>query len=144
MKILATEKQKQLIHRLKRQFHLDDDTYRGLISQYSNGRTTSSVGMYKTEATALIRSLIDPEGRQEAEREEKICFIKAIYAVSLEIGILNKDFPTNSPEGIEMNKAKINRFLLSHGKVKKPISQQNAEELALTLRQMKALAKKED
>lgn len=43
-----------------------------------------------------------------------------------------------------MNKAKITSFLKSHGGCRKPVSSQNLEELKATLKQLKAIRRKEE
>jgi len=143
MEILATNPQKQQIHRLKRSNGWDEDTYRNLISQFSNGRTTSSKELTKREATAFIRQFMNEGTATKSVRSECLALVKAIYAVSLEISFLNKDYASNDPDEIAMNKAKINHFVINHGVVKKPISKMNYEELKETLKQLKSISHKE-
>ena len=143
MKVLATNPQKQQIHRLKRRNGWDEETYRNLIHQYSGGRTTSSKELTKKEAAAFIRKFLNESPEYKAMRAECLPLVKAIYAVSLEIPFLNKGYESNRPEEVEMNKAKINRFVMSHGVVKKPVARQNYEELKQTLSQLKGIAEKE-
>lgn len=143
MTILATNPQKQQIHRLKRQNGWDEETYRNLIHQFSGGRTTSSRELTKKEATAFIRKFLKDDPEYKAMKAECMALVKAIYAVSLEISFLNKGYSSESPEEVEMNKAKINGFVLHHGIVKKPIVKQNYDELKQTLKQFKGIAEKE-
>lgn len=146
MEILATNPQKQQIHRLKRSNGWDEDTYRELIHQFSNGRTTSSKELTKREATAFIRQFMNestPVKVSHSMRMECLSLVKAIYAVSLEISFLNKDYQSNDPDDIAMNKAKINHFVMNHGVVKKPISRMNYDELKDTLKQLKSISNKE-
>lgn len=143
MTVLATNPQKQQIHRLKRQHGWDEDTYRDLIHQYSGGRTTSSKELTKDEATALLRTFLGKEKTATPQWKERLALVKAIYAVSLEISFLNKGFESNDPEEVEMNKAKIHRFVMAHGVVKKPIAKQNYDELKEALKQLKKIAGKE-
>lgn len=144
IRLAATNAQKQCIHRLKRQFGINEEDYRGLICQYSDGRTTTSSELYKHEATALIRALLDPDGKKQGENREKEKTVKAIYGISMDIGFLNKDYQSNNPEEVEMNKAKITSFLRTHGVCKKPISRQNLDELRETLKQLRAIKRKEE
>ena len=144
MEVLATNPQKQQIHRLKRQQGWDEDTYRNLIHQFSNGRTNSSKELTKKEATELIRKFLGRGTEPRYSWQERLAVVRAIYAVSLEISFINKGFDSNKPEDIEMNKAKINQFILSHGVVKKPIVKQTYEELQKTLKQFKKIAGKEE
>lgn len=143
MELLATNPQKQQIHRLKRQYGWDEETYRELINQYSGGRTTSSKDMTRNEAKRFIRKFINESSIISHERNMCLPLVKAIYAVSLEISFLNKNYPSNERAEVEMNKSKINSFVMSHGVVRKPVSKQNYEELIQTLKQLKSIADKE-
>ena len=141
--VLATNPQKQQIHRLKRQQGWDEETYRNLIYQFSNGRTTSSKELTKKEATSLIRKFIGTDKVKKSEWMERKGVIEAIYALSFEIPFLNQGYESNTPEEKEMNKAKINRFVMTHGVVRIPIAKQTYEELKKTLKQFKKIASKE-
>lgn len=144
MAALATNPQKQQIHRLKRRYGWDEDTYRMIVREFSNGRTDTSSELTKYEASVFIRAFTDPsEDRRESERKKSLQVVRAIYAVSLEISFLNKDNRSNEPDEVEMNKAKINRFVTTHGAVKKPVSKQNYEELNITLKLLKKIAERE-
>ena len=144
MAVLATNPQKQQIHRLKRQHGWDEDTYRNLIHQYSGGRTTSSKELTKEEATALIRQFLGTDRVKRSDWLERQAIIKAIYALSFEVSFLNKGYESNTPEEVEMNKAKIQKFILTHGVVKKPVTEQSYNELQQTLKQFKKIANKEN
>lgn len=63
----ATNAQKRCIHRLRRQFGLDEDEYRHFVRQFSGGRTTTSAELCKSEAARLIGTLLDPDGRKDPE-----------------------------------------------------------------------------
>lgn len=141
--VLATNPQKQQIHRLKRQQGWDEDTYRNLIYQFSGGRTTSSKELTKKEATSLIRKFLGTDKVKKSEWMERRGVIEAIYALSFEIPFLNQGYESNTPEEKEMNKAKINRFVMTHGVVRTPIAKQTYEELQKTLKQFKKIASKE-
>ena len=141
---LATNPQKQQIHRLKRNNGWDEETYRNLIHQYSNGRTTSSKEMTRQEATAFIRQFTNESTIDRSMRMECLALVRAIYAVSLEISFLNRNFISDDPDEVAMNKAKINSFVCSHGVVKKPVSRMNYEELKETLKQLKSISNKEN
>ena len=92
----------------------------------------------------LIGTLLDPDRRKDPERREKLALVKAIYAVSMDIGFLNRSYRSDNPVEVEMNKAKITSFLKSHGGCRKPVSSQNLEELKATLKQLKAIRRKEE
>lgn len=144
MTVLATNPQKQQIHRLKRQQGWDEDTYRNLIHQFSGGRTTSSKELTKQEATELIRKFLGTDKVKRADWYERLGLIEAIYALSFEISFLNQGFDSKTPEDKEMNKAKINKFVMTHGVVKIPLLKQDYNELQQTLKQFKKIASKED
>lgn len=139
----ATNAQKTTIHRLKRQKGLNDDTYRATIYSFTNGRTDSSKFMYKYEAAELIQKWLDPEGKNEKRQKEQKEVVGDIFGVSYSIGILNKDYSSDDPYEIEMNKAKISSFLKKRGTIKKEISRQNLEELKETLKQLQTIKEKE-
>ena len=140
----STTAQKQCIHRLARRHGLDEDEYRDLIRQYSGGRTSTSSELYKHEATALIGILIDPDGKHGEEQRKKHNLVSRIYRRSCEIAHLNKDYDSDDPAEVEMNKAKINLFLRKYGACKKDVSRQNYEELKMTLKQLETIARKEN
>ena len=144
MTVLATNPQKQQIHRLKRMHGWDEDTYRNLIYQYSNGRTTSSKELTKMEAKFLIRKFSPKEKVVEQSREFNLPLVNHIYKLSFDISFLNKGYSSDTPEEKEMNIAKLNKFVMTHGVVKKPISKQNYDELNKTLAQLKGIARKEE
>lgn len=139
----ATNPQKTLLHRLKRQTGMSEDDYRAMIYDASNGRTDSSRQLYKYEATQLIKKLIDPQGVNEKRQEEQARVVGQIFGISMHIGILNKDYRSDDPEEIEVNKAKISSFLKRRGSIKKDVSRQNLEELKETLKQLQTIKKKE-
>lgn len=140
----ATAPQKQCIHRLARRHGLDEEEYRNLIRQYSEGRTSTSAELYKHEATALIGKLTDPDGTHAEEQRKKHTLVSRIYRRSCEIAHLNKDYDSDAPDEVEMNKAKINMFLRKYGACKKPVSRQSYEELKMTLKQLETIARKEN
>lgn len=139
--LYATNPQKTLLHRLKRQTGMSEDDYRAMIYDASNGRTDSSRQLYKHEATQLIKSLLDPQGVNEKRQEEQARIVGQIFGISMHIGILNKDYRSDDPEEIEMNKAKISSFLKKRGTIKKEISKQNLKELKATLNQLQKMKK---
>ena len=140
----ATNPQKTLLHRLKRQTGMSEDDYRAMIYDASNGRTDSSRQLYKYEATHLIKRLLDPQGVNEKRQEEQAKVVGQIFGISMQIGFLNKDYRNDDPEEVEMNKAKISSFLKRRGSIKKDVSRQNLEELKETLKQLQTIKKKEE
>lgn len=144
MTLKATNAQKQVIHRMKRQLRLDDSLYRQLIREFSGGRTDSSSELTKEEARQLISRLIDPENRNSDIERKKYAMVCRIYRTSCLISGLNAPFDSDDPVEREMNKAKLNSWILKYGSVKKPVSRQSYDELVQTYRQLKAMEKKEN
>jgi len=97
--------------------------------------------LYKHEATQLIKRLIDPQGVNEGRQQEQLEVVKDIFGISYSIGILNKNYISDDPYEIEMNKAKISSFLKKRGTIKKEISKQNLKELKATLNQLQKMKK---
>lgn len=65
-----------------------------------------------------------------------------IYHLSMRIGFLNRPFADrDTPADREMNKAKVDGWLLTHGVVKKRVADMTIAELGKTIGQMKAIAK---
>ena len=92
-----------------------------------------------------------PEDRkppQDITRSDNhLWMVYLAYAIAAETGdisFLNKDFPNDTPEDFEMNKAKINVFCRTRSKFRKPITEMTLEELKEVKRQFEALARKED
>lgn len=141
MNALISNAQKQLIHRLIRQKGIEDEVYRKMVSDYSNGRTTSSKFLFKNEAQALISSLI---GEDKKDNAQAMKYIRRIYWLALQIGCINRDYESSDPDEIEMNKAKINIFLRKRGAIKKDVSKQNVDELKQTVQQLEKITRKEN
>ena len=95
--LYATNPQKTLLHRLKRQTGMSEDDYRAMIYDASNGRPDSSRQLYKCEATQLIKNLLDPQGVNEKRQEEQARIVGQIFVISMHICILNKDYRRVDP-----------------------------------------------
>lgn len=66
-----------------------------------------------------------------------------IYHLSMKIGFLNRDYPDNGDASEkEMNKAKVDQWLLTHGVVKKRVMEMSVGELGKTIGQMKSILNK--
>lgn len=136
----ATNEQKKFIHQLKRSLRMDDDTYRDMIHTMTDGRTNSSAEISISEACAIIKKLKgDPTEKEIARDKQSKDILGKIYASSLHIRCINGEF-ADEPEQ-RINYGKINNFLARGGKIKKPITRQNLEELKKTLRQFKQMEK---
>ena len=92
------------------------------------------------------RTLLSRLGQEKTERnrQEARKLVRQIFHLSFRISFLNKDFPNDTPEDFEMNKAKINVFCRTRSKFRKPITEMTLEELKEVKRQFEALARKED
>jgi len=65
-----------------------------------------------------------------------------IYHLSMRIDFLNKPFSErDTPADREMNKAKVDNWLLTHGVVKKRVSDMTITDLGKTIGQMKSILK---
>lgn len=137
-----TPQQIKALHAQFRRMGFNDEDRHGFISQFTEGRTDSTAGLTKEEAGLLLTRL----NREETDRlrKEARSLVKQIFFLSFRISFLNKDFPNDTPEDFEMNKAKINVFCRTRSKFRKPITEMTLEELKEVKRQFEALARKED
>lgn len=137
-----TPQQIKALHAQFRRMGFNDEDRHGFISQFTEGRTDSTAGLTKEEAGLLLTRL----NREETDRirKEARSLVKQIFSLSFRISFLNKDFPNDTPEDFEMNKAKINQFCRNRSKFRKPITEMTLEELKEVKRQFEALARKED
>lgn len=137
-----TPQQLKALHAQFRRMGFNDEDRHGFISQFTEGRTDSTAGLTKEEAGLLLTRL----NREETDRlrKEARSLVKQIFSLSFRISFLNKDFPNDTPEDFEMNKAKINVFCRTRSKFRKPITEMTLEELKEVKRQFEALARKED
>ena len=137
-----TPQQIKALHAQFRRMGFNDEDRHGFISQFTEGRTDSTAGLTKEEAGLVLTRL----NREETDRirKEARSLVKQIFSLSFRISFLNKDFPNDTPEDFEMNKAKINQFCRTRSKFRKPITEMTLEELKEVKRQFEALARKED
>lgn len=137
-----TPQQIKALHAQFRRMGFNDEDRHGFISQFTEGRTDSTAGLTKEEAGLLLTRL----NREETDRlrKEARSLVKQIFSLSFRISFLNNDFPNDTPEDFEMNKAKINVFCRTRSKFRKPITEMTLEELKEVKRQFEALARKED
>lgn len=124
---------------------MDEDMRRDLIQQFSNGRTRSSKELTFDEARALLEKLNEGSDRVKAMLEkDRLVLMRNIYHLSMKIEFLNKGFTSDTYEDHEMNKAKINRFTLSKGVIKKKVGLMSIEELRETKKQFEAILRKQN
>lgn len=124
---------------------MDDDARHECIYSFTSGRTSSSKELTMDEARLLISRL---KGEDEQMRkmllEEARALCRSIYYLSTQISFLNKDFPTDTQEDFEMNKAKIDVWARKYSRFHKNIRQMNVEELRQVKKQLEAIARKEN
>ena len=70
--------------------------------------------------------------------------MRSIYHLSMKIEFLNKGITSDTYEDHEMNKAKLNRFTLSKGVIKKKVGLMSIEELRETKKQFEAILRKQN
>jgi hypothetical protein len=101
-----------------------------LCASHSNNRTEHSSGLTKIEANNLIQYLKD---NNECE-----VMIKRVW----HLGYISNIIYGESKDDLAINAAKLDLFLKQRGTVKKPLRQQNIDELYKTLRQFESIASK--
>lgn len=142
---LITPQQLKALHAAFRANGMDDDARHGCIYSFTSGRTSSSKELTMDEARLLISRL---KGEDEQMRkmllEEARALLRSIYYLSTQISFLNKDFPTDTQEDFEMNKAKIDVWARKYSRFHKNIRQMNVEELRQVKKQLEAIARKEN
>lgn len=136
--------QLKALHAAFRSHGMDDEARHDCIYSFTDGRTQSSKELTFEEARQLISKL-----NEEDERVRKMLLAegrtlcRSIYYLSTKISFLNKDFPTQTPEDFEMNKAKVDVWARKYSKYHKNIRQMNVNELREVKRQLEAIARKE-
>ncbi len=110
-------------------FRLDEDDKRGLIFRHSNGRTLKTKELTYQEGYNILSELSGFDSMDIMR--------KKVFALSREIGFAYG----NSREDNKMNLAKINRFLLKYGTVKKKLNDLRYKELVQVISQFEAMAK---
>jgi hypothetical protein len=116
------------LHVLLHQLNLID-IKSDLVSQFTNGRATSSKEMTLEEATELIRHLSkhDPCDRMR----------KKVFALAYVAGIIWGD----TPEDKKMNGIKLDKFLKARGAVKKDINRMTKNDLIKVVTQFEQIIK---
>lgn len=101
---------------------------------------TSAKGLTFNEAKLILERFGGAELKAVTLRKQQL---KAtIYHLSMRIGFLNRPFADrDTPADREMNKAKVDAWLLTHGVVKKRVADMTIAELGKTIGQMKAILK---
>ena len=120
----------------------DDDDRHDFIAQYTGGRTASTRELTFDEARNMLEQLNGKCSRQRQEEARALC--RSIYALSMKISFLNKDFGNATREDFEMNKAKINVFCRQRTKFRKNLTVMTLDELKDVKKQLEAIARKEE
>ena len=138
----VSPQQLKALHATFHSMGYDDEDRHDFISQYTNGRTSSTKELTMSEARNMLEQLNGKQSKQRQEEAKTIC--RSIYALSLRISFLNKDFGNETREEFEMNKAKINVFCRTRSKARKNLTLMTLEELKDVKKQLEAIARKED
>lgn len=107
------------------------------IRELTGGRTESAKELTYAEASHFFATF-NNHSDSSLEYERRKMALKAIWKIAWNMGIIYGD----SPEDIEMNKAKLNLFCRERGTIKKNITAMNSIELHKTHRQFEAMFQK--
>jgi hypothetical protein len=144
MRTISTP-QLRALHAACKTAGMDDEARHALVYSFTDGRTQSSKGLSFEEAQRLLSSLNGKNSEKvkamlniEAKR-----LVKQIYSLSFKIPFLNEHYSENdTPEDVEMNKAKISVWTRKYTACKKPVSRMSIPELEETVTQMQKIARK--
>lgn len=140
-----TPQQLKALHATFHRIGMDDDARHECIYAFTSGRTESSKELTMDEACLLMSRLNeDDEQMRRMLIEEARTLCRSIYYLSTRISFLNKDFPTDTQEDFEMNKAKIDVWARKYSRFRKNIRQMNVSELREVKKQLEAIARKEN
>lgn len=140
-----TPQQLKALHAAFRAHGMDADARHSCIYEFTSGRTESSKELTINEARLLLSRLNEEdEQMRKMLLEEARTLCRSIYYLSTQISFLNKDFPTDTQEDFEMNKAKIDVWARKYSRFHKNIRQMNVEELRQVKKQLEAIARKEN
>ncbi len=126
--IPITKAQISKIHVLLSQMNIIE-LKKDLVSQFSNGRVTSTKDMEINEARALLNYLSQYDPLDGMRRK--------VFSLAYDAGIIYGD----SPEDKRMNSAKLNMFLTQRGAVKKELNKMDKAELVKTVGQFQQIVK---
>lgn len=141
----VTTAQLKALHVTFHKLGMDDDARHDCIHSFTGGRTISSKELTMTEARLLLSRL-----NKEDEQVRKMMLAEArtlcrsIYFLASQISFLNKDYPTDTQEDFDMNKAKIDVWARKYSRFHKNVNQMNVVELKEVKKQLEAIARKEN
>jgi hypothetical protein len=99
------------------------------VSQFSNGRATSTKDLSMQEAGTMLKFLSQFDPCDKMRRK--------VFALAYESGIIYG----HTPEDKKMNDVKLNNFLKERGAVKKGLNKMNKGELVKTVNQFEQIIK---
>lgn len=141
----VTPAQLKALHVTFHKLGMDDDARHDCITAFTSGRTASTKYLTMTEARLLLSRLNqDDEQVRKMMQAEARTLCRSIYFLASQISFLNKDFPADTQEDFEMNKAKLNVWARKYSKFRKNIQQMNVGELREVKKQLEAIARKEE
>ena len=141
----VTPAQLKALHVTSHKLGMDDDARHECIASFTSGRTASSKYLTMTEARLLLSRLNqDDEQVSKMMLAEARTLCRSIYYLASQISFLNKDFPSDTEEDRQMNKAKIDVWARSRSRFRKNIRQMNVGELREVKKQLEAIARKEN
>ncbi len=123
-----TPQQLTKIHVLLNQFGLIADKPE-IIKEFTNGRETSSKKLTFDEAKGLLAYLSQADPLDRMRRK--------VFALAYDAGLIWGD----TKEDKQMNIAKLNKFLLEKGTVKKELNKMNHQELSKVVSQFTMIKK---
>lgn len=138
----VTPQQLKALHATFHTMGYDNEDRHDFIAQFTDGRTSSTKELTADEARRLLERLNEDKSKR-AQAEAKTV-LRSIYALSMQISFLNKDYTSDTEEERRMNYAKINRFCLDRTKFRKAITQMTLPELKEVKKQLEAVARKEE
>lgn len=140
-----TPEQLKALHATFHKLGMDDDARHECIASFTSGRTASSKYLTMNEARLLLSRLNqDDEQMRKMLLEEARTLCRSIYYLASRISFLNKNYPSDTEEDREMNKAKVDIWARKYSKFRKNIRQMNVGELREVKKQLEAIARKEN
>lgn len=140
-----TAQQLKALHATFRKLGMDDDARHECIVAFTSGRTASSKYLTMNEARLLLSRLNqDDEQMRKMLLKEARTLCRSIYYLASQISFLNKNYPSDTEEDREMNKAKVDIWARKYSRFRKNIRQMNVGELREVKKQLEAIARKEN
>lgn len=143
-----TPAQMKALHATFRSKGFDEEERHDFISQFTDGRVSSTKELTFYEAMKMLKRLNESSAKQEErrrkEQEEAKNQVKAIFHLSFEISFLNKGFTNDTEEDFEMNKAKLNMFARGKSACHKNVTEMHLSELKAFKKQLEAIVYNEN